>query len=498
MVQGPGSHRSQLPRPDASQVEELIEELRAAGVRYGEVRAVTQRRQSVTLSNGQVDALDDSEDRGAGVRVLLGKGWGFASAPGGAMDEWRAAARRAVETARAADRVDGAAVRLAELPPQRGHVPASYCVDPFEVPLEEKLSLLDSASAVMREHPRVYLGRGTLSFRRVDKVLGTTDGTLVSWQEMVSGGGVAAFARKDDLVQRRSAPKEWEGDHRRAGWEFVQSLDLVRAAGKARDEAVALLDAPLCPAETTDLVVGGPQLALQVHESVGHPLELDRVLGTEISLAGASVARTELMRAGFRYGSEHVNLVADSLVPGGMGTIPWDDEGVPARRTDLVRDGVLVGYLSGREYAAEAGISASSGAMRADSWERPPLVRMVNVNLEPGRLSWDELLGGVDRGLFVDTNRSWSIDDLRLNFHFGCEVAWEIRGGRLTGNLFRNPSYTGVTPYFWRSCDGIADGSQWRIWGFLFCGKGDPMQIMHVGHGVAPARFRSVSVAPLA
>jgi len=478
-------------------VEEVVGHLRRRGVRYGEVRATATRKQSIHTSDQQADGISDLEDAGVGVRVLIGDGWGFASCPGESMDDWIATADRAVESAKSYAIAATRPVRLAEEETHRAHVPADYLLDPFGVPLAKKLAVLFEAAEVLRAHDDVILARGSMSFRRIEKVFGSTEGSLITQQEVLSGGGIAATAKRGAIVQRRSAPKEWEGDNRRAGWEFIETLDLVGEAPRVRDEAVALLSASVCPSGPMDLVIGGTQLALQVHESVGHPLELDRVLGTEISLAGGSFAQPHLLEEGFRYGSEHVTLVADSLVPGGMGSLAYDDEGVPARRTVLVDRGIFKGYLSGREYAAEAGLGRSSGAMRADSWERPPLVRMVNVNLEPGEESFDELIGGVTDGIYVDTNRSWSIDDLRLNFHFGCEAGYVIKDGRLTGDLVRDPGYTGITPTFWRACDGVANADAWRLWGILFCGKGDPIQIIHVGHGVSAARFRGVRMQPL-
>jgi TldD protein len=478
-------------------VEAVVDHLRKRGVRYGDVRAMATRKQSIHTRDQQADGISDTEDAGVGVRALVGNGWGFASCPGESVDDWIGAADRAVDAAKAYAIAATAPVDLGEAEPHRAHVPADYRIDPFTVPLDRKLGVLFEAAQTLREHEEIVLARGTLSFRRIEKVFGNTEGALITQEEVLSGGGISATAKRGTMVQRRSAPKEWEGDNRRAGWEFIEFMDLPGEAPRVRDEAVALLSAPLCPSGPRDLVIGATQLALQVHESVGHPLELDRVLGTEISLAGGSFAQPRLLESGFRYGSEHVTLIADSLVPGGLGSLAYDDEGVPARRTVLVDRGIFKGYLSGREYAAEAGLGRSSGAMRADSWERPPLVRMVNVNLEPGDFSFDELIGGVDDGIYVDTNRSWSIDDLRLNFHFGCEIGYVIRRGRLTGDLVRDPGYTGITPTFWRACDGVANADSWRLWGLLFCGKGDPVQIMHVGHGVSAARFRGIDLQPL-
>ena len=228
-----------------------------------------------------------------------------------------------------------------------------------------------------------------------------------------------------------------------------------------------------------------------MHESCGHPVELDRVLGTEASFAGTSFLTLEKLGR-FHYGSEQVNLVADATVPGALGSFAYDDEGVPGQRTEIVREGLFCGYLSSRETAAQIE-GDSSGAMRADGWNRLPLIRMTNINLEPGDWTLDELIADTKRGLFLGTNTSWSIDDQRLNFQFGTEVAYRIEDGEL-GELMRNATYTGVTPQFWGSCDAVCDADHWQVWGVPNCGKGEPMQTARVGHGVAPARFRDVRV----
>jgi TldD protein len=232
-------------------------------------------------------------------------------------------------------------------------------------------------------------------------------------------------------------------------------------------------------------------VGLQIHESCGHPTELDRALGTEISLAGGSFLQPDLLGK-LRYGSPLVDLVADSTSPGGMGTFGWDDEGVLAGKRHLVREGTFVDYLSSRETAAALG-RASTGTMRAEGWNRTPLIRMVNVSLEPRAGTLDALIADTSDGVLLETDKSWSIDDLRLNFQFTCELAWEIKHGKRT-RILRDPLYTGLTPQFWRSCDAVCGPEEWRLWGVTTCGKGDPMQAMQVGHGAAPARFRGVTV----
>lgn len=254
-----------------------------------------------------------------------------------------------------------------------------------------------------------------------------------------------------------------------------------------------LLTAPLCPEEVGTLILGPTQLALQVHESCGHPTELDRALGSEAAYAGTSFLTPDMIGS-FRYGSDIVNLVADATVPGGLGTFGFDDEGVPAQRSYLVRDGIFVGYLMSRETAAQIG-AVSNGTMRASGWDRIPLVRMTNINLEPGDWAFDDLLADSQGALYMEMNKSWSIDDKRLNFQFGTEVAYRVESGRL-GTLYRNAVYTGMTPRFWGACDAICNRDHWAMWGTANCGKGQPGQVAHVGHGVSPARFRRVQVRP--
>lgn len=295
----------------------------------------------------------------------------------------------------------------------------------------------------------------------------------------------------DGDVQRRSFPSANGVCLAQAGYESVKALDLVGQAPRVRQEAVALLRAKACPAEVTTVILMPDQLALQLHESCGHAVELDRVLGQELSFAGGSFLDPAKLGR-FRYGSRLINITADAACPQGVGTFGYDDEGVPAQTTPIVRDGRFIGYLSSRESAARLKRS-SSGAMRADGWNAMPLVRMTNVNLEPGTGTLSALIADTPRGLLLATNKSWSIDDQRLNFQFGTEIAWEIRRGKL-GQVYRNPVYTGITPNFWGRCSGVTGRSEWRLYGVPNCAKGEPMQIMHTGHGAAPARFERVQV----
>jgi TldD protein len=331
-----------------------------------------------------------------------------------------------------------------------------------------------------------------LAFRE-EKTFASTDGALCEQRLTECGGGISAVASGDGETQVRSYPGSFRGDIAQAGYEHFEGLELAAHAPRVGEQAVALLSAPPCPAGRTTLVLDGEQLALQLHESVGHAVELDRVLGSEASYAGTSFLSPADLGS-FAYGSPIMDVTADATVAGGLGSYRWDDEGVEGRAFPIVSEGVLTGFLSSRESAAQIGLDRSGGCMRAEGFARQPLVRMTNVNLEPGQAgTLEDLISATDSGVYMETNRSWSIDSKRLQFQFGTEVAWEIRGGRL-GRMLRNPSYAGLTPEFWAGLDAVCSASEWHLWNALNCGKGEPGQLMHVSHGCAPARFRDVQV----
>ena len=457
---------------------------------YADARRVVRRTRRVQARNGRLERVETHETDGIGVRVRGRRGWGFAATT----DLGRAGAEAALERALAlADPVAGASPGLAPAPPARGHWDGPCRVDPFGVAVEEQCDLLLAADGALRTDPRiVHTEAGSLSIR-TEKAFASTEGAACTQTLTESGAGLAAVAVEGDELQQRSYPGQMGGNAAAAGWEHVVGLDLVANAPRVADEAVALLTAPPCPEETTTVVLHGEQMTLQLHESIGHALELDRILGAEASYAGTSwVAPGDL--GSLRYGSEHLDVTADATLPGALGSYGWDDEGVAGRRLELIRGGVLRDALSSRESAAEVGLEGSGGCMRAEDWSRQPIVRMSNVSIEPGEAgTLADLIADTDRGLYLETNRSWSIDDRRLNFQFATEVAREIRDGEL-GRLYRNPSYAGITPSFWASLDAVCSESEWRLWGTLNCGKGEPGQVMHVSHGTAPARFRDVRV----
>ena len=463
----------------------------ARGATYADVRVVRREVQSISVKNGKVEALTHEESMGLGVRVLAGGSWGFAATAILTPADIDRTAALAVALARASATVQRRPVVLGDL----FRVVASYKtkvqIDPFTVPLGDKISLLLAASETMQKVHGIVVAHAGVEIQRETKVFASTEGSYIEQELVETGCGIGATAVGEEEVQNRSYPNSVGRHQGTEGWEFVTRWDLAGNAQRVAEEAAALLTAKPCAAGVTTIILDGSQMGLQIHESCGHAVELDRVLGTEAAFAGTSFLTTDKL-ARFQYGSPVVHLTADATIPGGLGTFGYDDEGVPAQRSPLVEAGRFTGYLTSRETATALGLR-SNGAMRADGWGRIPLIRMTNVSLEPGDWTLADLIADTKDGLYMETNRSWSIDDKRLNFQFGTEMAYEIKNGKKTA-LLRNATYTGMTPQFWGSCDAIANRDHWVVWGTPNCGKGQPGQTGHTGHGAAPARFRNIQV----
>ena len=446
--------------------------------------------ESVTLRDGSVEGIDRSSDRGIGMRVLVRGAWGFAatdrtseSALSGLVDE-------ALRRAEASASVQRVPVRLAPQAPQRGSYRTPLARDPFAVPIAERLELLRETDAALRG-PNARTRRAGVSAFRTHKHLVTSDGTDVEQEIIDTATTISVLAVK---AGAKPAQRYDMRNARQAGWEFVEQDDLPRRAARYRDDVEAILDAPLAEARPTTVILDQPFLALLVHESCGHPTESDRVLEHEVAFAG-----TSFMWPGdlgkLRYGSEHVSITADATVPGGMGTFGWDDDGVPATRTALIERGTFVGYLTSRETAGALGLPSSGGSARAEGWQHFPIVRMVNVSLEPGPRRFDDLVSEIDDGLLLCSPASYSLDERRQNFHFSAQVARVIKNGEVRGHV-RGVAFQSLTPEFWGRCDGVAD--DWELHGFLSCAKGEPLQLMRVAHGAAHARFRDLPLEVVA
>ncbi|MBF6600729.1 MAG: TldD/PmbA family protein [Dehalococcoidia bacterium] len=461
------------------------------GAAYADVRVVRFTSESVVVRNRNVEALTADESLGFGVRVIVDGYWGFAASHRMTLDAADATAAEAVRVAKASAMVRGPRADIGPPQASSGSYRTPVLRDPFAVSLDDKIALLLRANDAMQAVPHIVSAEGNLYCQREDKVFANSEGAYIEQELYETGCGIEATAVDEGEVQNRSYPNSVGRHQGTEGWEFIERYDLAGNAQRVAEEARELLTAKSQPPGTTTVILDGSQVALQIHESCGHPIELDRVLGTEAAFAGMSFLTTDKLGS-FMYGSPAVNMTADATIPGGLGSFGFDDEGVAAQSTPIVRDGRFVGYLTSRETATALG-QRSNGAMRASGWNRIPLIRMTNVSLEPGTWTLADMIADTDDGIYMETNRSWSIDDKRLNFQFGTEVGREIRHGKL-GALVKNATYTGITPRFWGSCDAIANRDEWVVWGTPNCGKGQPEQVAHTGHGAAPARFRDVRV----
>jgi TldD protein len=462
----------------------------AAGATYADARVVVRRSQRINCLNEVIEGLSQDEDGGVGVRALIGSSWGFFATQELSNTAATRAGEQAAAIARASATVAGLPLELADVAVSQTHWETPHTEDPFAVPLSEKADLLVALTRDIRAVDGVHLARANLTFWDTEKWFVSSQGHRISQHIVEAGGGMGATAVGDNETQVRSYPQSF-GQFETGGYEVIRRFDMPAHATRIGEEAVALLSAPECPSTTTDVILESSQLALQIHESVGHAIELDRILGWEAAYAGTSFL--ELPKLGsMRYGSALMNITADATLPGALGSFGFDDEGTPAQRVDIVKEGTWVGVLSGRDSAAVAGLPPG-GMVRGDGYNRLPMVRMTNVGLLPGDSSLDEIVADTDDGIYMATNRSWSIDDKRLNFQFGCQIAWEIKNGK-RGRMLRNPTYTGITPQFWASLDKLAGKHEWVCWGTPNCGKGQPGQVGHTGHPAAPGRFRDVRV----
>ncbi len=484
--------RSAQPEPPAADwpalADAALATLRQAGVDYGDVRIVCSRRQVVRGRDGHISGISDGQDCGFGVRVLDRGAWGFGASPVMTPDEARRVARLAVEIARASAALMIEPVTLAPEPVHRDTVRTAFKTDPFEVSLDQKSALLLAAMDAMGRSPGIVRTDGHLWAQRDRKLIVTTEGSHLRFDLLAVHGRIRATAVHDG----RFASRSFLTPYLRTGYELIEQQDLVGQAPRVAAEALEKVRAPLVRPGTYDLVLDPAHLALTIHESCGHPTELDRALGYEANYAGTSFLTPDKL-GHFQYGSKHVNLVADNTLEGGLASTGYDDDAVECQRWDIIREGVFVGYSDNREVAPKIGLKRSHGCCRADGWSNIPIVRIANVCLMPGAGSVDDLIADVKRGIYIEGRGSYSIDQKRYNFQFGGDAFWLIENGKRT-HMLRDVIYTGITPEFWRRCDAVGGPGTFRKYGFITCGKGQPGQSGWMTHAAAAARFRNVQV----
>lgn len=467
-----------------------LETARLRGAQYADARIVRHKRQNIMAEDARISSISDSEDCGLGVRVLVDGAWGFAGTADLTREGVQKCAAQAVEMARASAAAGAPKVQLVPEPPSRLSFRSDYQVDPFVVPMADKVGLLLQINDRLLRHAGIKKAESFMTLRKDEKLLVNTDGSEMTSEVVTTGTGYRATAVGDNDARSRS----YMPPPLTKGYENIRADDLLANTDRVAEQAIEHLHAPECPAGVMDLILDPQNLSLTIHESVGHATELDRALGYEESLAGRSFATPDKLR-NLKYGSDIVSFVADNTLPGGLATHGFDDDGVPGQRWHIVEDGLFVGYSTGREVAGVIGLERSTGGCRADHWSSIPIVRIPNLSLMPGRepLTLEELISDTDDGIYIEGRGSFSIDQMRCNFQFGGDAFWRIRHGKIVGML-KNVTYQSMTTEFWNSCDAICDERFWVMDGVLNCGKGDPMQIAQMTHGAAPARFRKIRV----
>ena len=470
---------------------QLMDFCKQLGADYADIRVKDVWTQSVVAEDNKIKTLNSGRSLGCGIRIFVDGSLGFCATND--FSKLEDTARNAYEIARVSKELQSEKIVLAAKPVVVDTFATPVKTDPETVPLEEKIALLLSCEELMRAVPGVSRTSSSMSFRKEEVIYCDSEGSYITQNFCQSGGGISATAVDGKDAQTRSYPNSFRGNYARAGYEYILEMDLPSHAAKCAKESVELLAAPDCPSGIYDLVINPSQMTLQIHESIGHPTELDRVFGSEAAYAGASFVSPDNLKETLVYGSPHVTVVADANCPGGLGSFGYDDEGVAAQRVVLIDKGIFKDFTTCRDTAARVN-KLSGGMALADGWRNLPIVRMTNINLLPGDQEVDDLIAGIDDGFMLDVNKSWSIDDKRINFQFACEIAYEIKKGKLTGKVFKNPIYSGVTTEFWGNCDGVASEKYWRLYGTPNCGKGQPGQMARVGHGSAPSRFRKVKV----
>ena len=457
---------------------------------YCDVRYEIIRDENLSYSDGAPDPIENAHSAGWAVRLLINGAWGFASSDDASLTIDKLVARAAA-VAKASARTMKEPVVLAPSAAEEGKYASPYKIDPFTVPLTEKIQFLADLDAAMGANEGINSRNCFASFRKLEKWFVSSEGSNLHQTLIHTGAGMTLGQVKSRRERaERSYPRP-SGQYEVKGYELLGELDMKSKIPRLVEEVSMLLTAGPCPEKTTTLVLAGDILSLVIHESVGHPLELDRVFGTERNFSGISFATPENLDT-LKYGSDIVTLVNDPTAEYGLGSFGWDDEGVRSAKTSLVKNGLMTGYLSSREMAARIG-RKSSGCMRADGWMNLPLIRMTNTILEPGTKTFDQLIGEVDDGVYMATPTSWSIDDLRRNFKFGCQIGWEIKGGKLVGAI-KDPTFSGCTTQFWNNCDAIGEATLFELRGTPNCGKGQPGQNARTAEGASPARFVTIEV----
>ena len=496
----PSAQTLAAPTADPLAIElanEALDAARKVGASYADVRVGRYRRQVINTRERQVAGVSDTESYGLGVRTLIDGCWGFAATSTMTRAGAQRAARDAAILSQAARVVQKRRVELAPTPPMKGTWITPVKRDPLEVPIEEKIALLLATNEAALKVGNVRFVNSGLALLREVKTLVTSEGTNVT-QTMIRVG--PAFSATATGSGGDFQAYEHELAPRGMGWEYVESLNMPGNAERWASLAAEKLTAKSVAPGQYDLILDPTNLWLTIHESIGHPTELDRAVGDEANYAGTSfVAPPEKMIGQLRYGPAFMNIQADRTQEGSLARVAWDDEGVAADQWLVVEKGLFKDYQTTREQVAWiqklTGVARSHGCSFAESWNAVQFQRMPNISLLPGDrdITLDDIVLATDRGIVIKNRGSWSIDHQRFNFQFSGQAFYEVRGGKIVGML-RDVAYQSNTPVFWNAMDMIGGKSSYWMGGSFNDGKGEPSQSSSVSHGCVPARFRNVTI----
>jgi predicted Zn-dependent protease len=458
-------------------------------VEFWSLRLVSEETETLCVRDGVVQPPSLTLERGVHITLMDRGGCAYAATSALTRAGLQKACDQAVRWLEPSRR--HALVDTLQLPrPQRSGSYATAVGVPWDAwSLVDKLELLQDINRMLLAGDCIVDRQACLSRRETGVLLLSSDGVTIEQTFHHIIPGFAAVANHGSQTQMRSGGG-WRSA-RQGGLEQLADFGFPDGARQVAEDAIALVEAPECPELTADLLLTPSQMMLQIHESIGHPLELDRILGDERNYAGTSFVTPDMFGS-YRYGSRLLNVTFDPGIPQEMASYAFDDEGTPAERSHLIREGILLRPLGGATSQLRAGLPGVANA-RACSWNRPAIDRMANLNLEPGDSSFDELVGSIESGVLMDANRSWSIDDSRNKFQFSCELGRLIKDGELRG-LVRNPGYRGISATFWRSLAAVGDARSLEVWGTPNCGKGEPNQLVQVGHASPACVFRSVDI----
>ena len=471
-------------------LKQSIEKLNLPKVQFADIRITRTDGEGIYFQNGFLRSCgSDAESLAIGIRVLINGCWGFAGSRIVTPTNIDKLIKTAISNAEKGSKLIKDPVRFQPLAPTVAEYHHQPQIDPFKMNQQEKMDYLSKLADSIKPQGKIVHSMVMAQFMKQEKYYINSEGSYSHTSFYNTLPMMMVVAADGNQIQSRTWPGHMSAG--RAGFELFYEQKFAENTERIIKEATDLLSAPMITDEKADIIIGNGHLALQLHESVGHATEADRIFGMEISYAGKTFVKPAML-GNFQYGSDIVTIYSDSSDKRGLGYHPIDDEGVPGKRVNIIENGILKDQQTSRHIAQMLGLEPSSN-MKASFGDDFPLVRMTNLCIAPVKGSLEDLIAETDHGYLVDFTKTWSIDDNRNNFQFTTEIGYKIENGKITG-IVKEPTYFGITKEFWNSCDRICGPEEWEYHGTFHCGKGEPGQAMQLSHGIAPARFKNVNV----